>query len=249
MNDLVTVIMPTYNSQRFITESIESVLNQSYGMLQLIIVDDCSNDNTINVVNKYLKLDKRINLVKLEKNSGAGVARNMGLANHNSRYTAFIDSDDIWFPEKLDLQIMFMRENDAAIAHTAYEMIDEYGNSLNRIIDAPFIQDVNAYLKCTKIAMSTSIIDRDKIPDIKFRDIRIRQDANLWIDLLSQGHKAYGLNEVLAKYRVSPNQISGNKLKAAIEVFKLYTGHKSLTLPRAIYSFVNYAINATKKHF
>lgn len=135
-DDLVSIIMPSYNTADFISETIDSVLNQSYKNWELIIVDDCSTDNTDEIIKKYLS-DQRIRYLKNEKNSGAAVSRNYALREAKGKWIAFLDSDDLWLPEKLELQVNFMKYHNYNFSYTSYEEVDENGNSLNRLVTGP----------------------------------------------------------------------------------------------------------------
>ena len=138
MKDKVSIITPCYNSARFISKTIESVLNQTYPYWEMIIVDDCSHDNTKEVVEQYCKLDSRIRLLCLEKNSGsATIPRNKAIEEAEGRFIAFIDSDDLWKPEKLERQLPFFNTSNIAVVYSNYEKIDESGNRYGRVI--PFI--------------------------------------------------------------------------------------------------------------
>lgn len=250
MNSLVSIITPSYKSSNFISYTIESVLAQTYKNWEMIIVDDFSPDNSNQVIEKYCKKDNRIKLVKLEINVGAAQARNKALEFASGRYIAFLDSDDIWYPSKLEKQLVFMQNNNYPISYTSYELIDEEGKSKNHIIEAIDNLNLYDYLKNTIIGFSTSIIDKRLVEDeIKFLDIRIRQDTNLWISLLKKGYKAYGLNEILVKYRVHTNSISANKIRAAKQVWNLYFNIHKFGLFKSLYYFLYYAYNAIKKRF
>ena len=157
MNNKVSVITASYNCAKFIEESIKSVLNQSYEDLELIIVDDCSTDNTEEIVNKYIKQDSRIKFYKLDKNSGAAVVRNKGLEVAKGRFIAFLDSDDIWDKEKLKKQINFMKENNYGFSFTSYRLINEDGSSLNKEIIVPSQITYNQLLKNTIIGCYLAI--------------------------------------------------------------------------------------------
>ena len=130
----VTIIMPSYNSENFIIESIESVLAQTYSNWELIIVDDCSPDDSNKIIAKYIDSDSRIKLIKLQKNSGPAIARNMAIETANSRYIAFLDSDDVWLPNKLEKQIKFMQDNDLAFTYSSYKLVGEDNEGLGLFI-------------------------------------------------------------------------------------------------------------------
>jgi len=248
MNNLVSIITPSYNSKKFIKETIDSVLAQTYQDWEMIIVDDKSQDNSVEYIKDLIKDNHRIKLIELRENVGAAMARNKALEVVRGKYIAFLDSDDIWLPKKLEIQIKFMQEKECPISFTAYQIIDENSYETNHIINTVESLNLKQYLKNTIIGFSTSMINRELIKDeIKFLNIRIRQDTNLWITLLKQDYKAYGINEVLVKYRVHSNSISANKVKAAKGVWNLYFNIHKFGLIKSIYYFSFYAFNAVKK--
>ena len=248
-NYLVSIITPSFNSEKYIKDAILSVINQTYQNWELIIIDDCSTDNSLSIVKSFSRNDSRINYYKNKTNSGAAVSRNLGLEKSLGRFVSFIDSDDIWFPEKLDLQINFMLDNDYIISFTSYGLIDNQGNFLNKIIRSVKEIDYKGYMKNTVIGMSTSMIDTSKTDSFKFINIRTRQDTYLWITLLKRGLKAHGINSVLANYRVRNESISSNKLQAAKRVWFLYYSLENLGYFRSLYFFSFYLFNAVKKRF
>ncbi|KUF42862.1 glycosyl transferase [Myroides marinus] len=244
---LVSIIMPCYNSADFISDSIKSIQAQTFLDWELIITDDCSSDNSFVLVNEIANKDSRIKVCKLERNSGAAVARNKSLSEAKGRFIAFLDSDDLWLPSKLEKQLQFMIDNNYPISFTSYEVLDENLESTNSIISSVKEIDYSGYLKNTIIGMSTSMIDRDKVGSFEFFNIRTRQDTYLWITLLKRGFKAYGIQEILAQYRVRSNSISANKWKAAKRVWYLYYDLEKLGLFKASYYFSCYMFNAIKK--
>jgi teichuronic acid biosynthesis glycosyltransferase TuaG len=249
MNDLVTIITPSYNSEKFIGEAIQSVLNQTYANWEMIIVDDCSTDNTLKLIHEYLKKDARIKLFENGLNCGAAVCRNIGLENATGRFIAFIDSDDLWISNKLELQLNFMLNNNYEISFTNYELVDESSKSLNKSVNSVLKVDYRGYLKNTIIGMSTSMIDSSKTGVFKFTNLRTRQDTYLWISLLKKGFNAYGIDSTLAKYRVRKDSISANKISAAKQVWYLYYSLEKLGFITSVYYFTFYAYNAVKKRF
>lgn len=206
--ELISIITPCYNSNDFISETIDSVINQSYKNWELLIIDDCSTDNSVEIIQKYLEKDSRIKLFINNKNSGAAVSRNLGLLKSSGRFISFIDSDDLWEPLKLEIQINFMLSNNCPISFTNYKLIDEKGVSLNKTIKVVKEIDYYGYLKNTIIGMSTSMIDLTKTKNFEFKNIRTRQDTYLWITLLKRGLIAHGLNTTLVNYRVRKDSIS-----------------------------------------
>ncbi|PIE50797.1 MAG: glycosyl transferase [Flavobacteriales bacterium] len=247
MKDLVSIITPSYNSSDFIEDTINAVLSQTYQNWEMIIVDDCSTDHSVEIIQKYIAQDTRIKLVQNQENKGAAEARNKALSLVKGRFIAFLDSDDLWLPHKLEEQLAFMKKHHYPISFTAYRLIDEQGKDMQKSVQTiPFV-DYNGYMKNTIIGMSTSMIDRNIVEPFKFINLRTRQDTYLWISLLKKGYKAYGLNQVLAIYRVRENSISANKFQAARRVWHLYYGLEKLNFFRAFYYFCHYAYNAFKK--
>lgn len=245
--ELVSIITPSYNSSKFIEDTINSVISQTYGYWELIIVDDCSKDNSVSIIKKYIEKDCRIKLIQNKENKGAAETRNEALKIAKGSFIAFLDSDDLWLPKKIEEQLSFMKKNNYPISFTDYELIDEDGYFLGKVVRTVSSIDYKGYLKNTIIGMSTAMIDTNMIEPFKFVNIRTRQDTYLWITLLKRGHNAYGLNTVLANYRVRKDSISANKLKAARRVWYLYYNLEKLGLVRSAYYFMNYVFNAIKK--
>ena len=247
MNDLVSVIMPLYNSEKFVLDAIESVLLQTYQKWELIVVDDCSTDNSAKLISGILDKDSRVRFVQFEKNMGPAQARNAALELARGRFFAFLDSDDIWHAKKIETQVRFMLKKGAPISFTSYELIDEDNSLKNHVVRSIDRIDQVVYLKNTIIGFSTSMIDTAIVgSDFRMKDIRTRQDASLWITLLGRGFTAYGIDEILTKYRVHPNSISANKLRAVKQVWNLYFNLHNLGFFRSIYYCFFYALNAVK---
>lgn len=179
MEELVSIIMPTYNCANFIDKSIESVINQTYKNWELIIIDDCSTDNTEEIVKKYIKEDSRIIYHKLPTNSGAAVARNHGIAMAKGSYIAFLDSDDLWAKDKLEKQLKFMKDNGYAFTFTSYAQIDENGNPNGVIIRAKEKVDYNGVLLSCPIGNSSVIYNVDILGKFEIPNIRKRNDDAL----------------------------------------------------------------------
>lgn len=238
---LVSVITPAYNAERFIGETIESVLKQTYPHWEMIIVDDKSTDRTVEIVESYVKQDSRIKLIQLEKNSGSAVARNTAMDNAKGRYLAFLDSDDLWMEEKLEKQLKFMQENDIAFSFTKYVRMKENGELTNAISKAPKRVGYHQLMKHCVIGCLTVMIDREKVGEERMVNIRTRQDYAFWLSLMKKGFDAYGLPEVLAKYRLVENSISSNKLKAAKQNWYVYYHIEKQGLLKSLWYFAHYA--------
>ena len=247
VREKVSVITPAYNAERFIEDTIKSVLEQTYENLEMIIVDDCSTDNTEKIIKKYMKLDNRIIYKKLEGNSGAAVVRNAAIEMATGRYIAFLDSDDLWDENKLEKQISFMEENKIGFSFTGYRTMEEDGVLTHKEISVPKEIDYNGLLKNTIIGCLTVIIDKEKVGEFRMPLIRAGQDTATWLSILKKGHKAYSLGESLATYRLVKGSISSNKFKALKRTWNLYVNIEKLGLIKSTYYFINYALNAIIK--
>tara|TARA_B100001758_G_C18367742_1_gene589516 strand:+ start:127 stop:876 length:750 start_codon:yes stop_codon:yes gene_type:complete len=244
-NTLVSIITPSFNSERFIRMCIESVLIQTYNNWELIIIDDCSIDSSLEVIKSYD--DERIIVTRLEKKSGAAKARNIGIRKAQGRYIAFLDSDDLWHPHKLEKQISFMSKNNIAFSFTTYQLISEDGLRILNVIKAPIRITYHSYLKNTIIGCLTVIIDRNKTGDFEMPNIRSSHDMALWLLIMKRGFFAYGLNENLAQYRKVSLSNTANKIKAAIDVWKVYREFEKLSFVYSSWCLLNYIFNAIKK--
>lgn len=200
MGDLVSIIMPSYNCGKYIQESLESVFSQTYQNWELIIVDDCSTDNTTEIVNNLIPVDERIQFYQNASNSGAAISRNKALRQAKGRWIAFLDSDDIWEPEKLEKQVRFMEQNGYAFSYTCYQEIDENSNLTGVIIRGPKrITKKGMYCFCWPGCL-TVIYDREIVGDICINDIKKNNDYAMWLKVCKKA-ECYFLDECLAKYR------------------------------------------------
>lgn len=241
--ELVSIIMPAYNCGDFIGITLDSVINQSYENWEVIVVDDCSTDNTADAVQEYIKKNNRIKYHKLEKNSGAAVARNKAVDLANGKYMAFLDSDDVWFPEKLAKQIGFMEENDYGFTCTSYTKIDEKGKYLNRTIVAQPKRDYDGVLK-TCPGNSTVIYNAEKLGKFKIPDIKKRNDYVMWLQVIKKEKYLYGIEEPLGSHRIRIEGISSNKKSLVGYHWKVYREIENLSLLKSSYLIV-YWVMAT----
>jgi glycosyltransferase involved in cell wall biosynthesis len=237
----VSIITPSHNCSAFISETIQSVLNQSFSDWEMIIVDDCSTDNSVEVIQSFVELDSRIKLIQLSENSGAAVARNRAIEAAQGRYIAFLDSDDLWLPYKLEKQLAFMQSNDYPFSYAAYDKIDENGQVFGHI-GVPEKVCYSDLLKMCSIGCLTAMYDTAYFGKVYMPLIRKRQDLGLWLRLLKRTDYAYGLNETLAQYRVRTDSISANKANAAKFTWRLYRDVEGLNLFKASYYFSHYAV-------
>ena len=231
MYGLVSIIMPSYNTGRFIAESIQSVLAQTYTNWELIIVDDASIDNTDEIVNRVIQSGaqaeskdfvKRIHYLKNEKNSGAAVSRNRALAQAKGKWVAFLDSDDLWAPEKLEKQLKFMVENGYAFSYSCYEEVDENGKPNGTQVCGPkHITKTGMFNYCWPGCL-TVMYNREVVGDIQIADIRKNNDYAIWLKACCKAD-CYLLSETLASYRKRGGSISNHSYVALIKWhYKLY---------------------------
>lgn len=247
-NELVSIITPVYNCEKLINKTIESVMNQTYQNWELLLIDDCSLDNSEKIIKEYVEKDIRIKYYKLDQNSGAAVARNRALKESKGRFIAYLDADDLWKKEKLEKQIDFMLKNNYAFTCTDYEKITEEGKSL-KIIKIPTKVNYELFLRNTIIQTVGVMVDT-KITGkelLVMPLIRRRQDAATWCKLLKNGYDCYECPENLSYYRVVNNSLSSNKLKAVKMNWYWYRKIEKLPLWKTCYCFVGYAFNAVKK--
>lgn len=236
---LVSVIMPCFNSSKTISFSINSVLNQFYSNWELIIIDDNSTDDTTKIVEEFCKVDTRIKFFKTEFNSGSPTKpRNLGIEKAKGRFIAFLDSDDLWEPEKLESQLVIFDDNNVAIVFSNYEKINENGFSCNRIIKSPLVIDYKKLLQGNVIACCTCVYDTLKVGKRFFLN-QGHEDYAMWLDILRNGFIAKNTNLVSAKYRVRKSSVSSNKLRSIKWVYEIFSRNENFSTCKSIfYTFI-----------
>lgn len=244
---LVSIVTPVYNAERFLKETIISIREQSYKNWELLLIDDCSNDNSSKIIKEFQKIDSRIRYIKLEKNSGASVSRNIGIKNAKGRFIAFADSDDLWEPKKLEIQINYMLKNKYGFTFTSYRYMKENGVKTNKVAKAPFKINYNGLLKNTIIGCSTVVIDKDIIGEFEMPLVRRGQDTAAWLQILRKEKYAYGIQMDLVNYRLVGNSLSSNKIKALKRTWNTYRNVEKLNIFKCSYVFCFYIYNAIKK--
>lgn len=247
MTKLVSIITPSYKSERFISQTIESVLAQTYQNWEMIIVDDMSPDNSNDIIEQYIQKDTRIKLIKLDKNSGPAVARNRAIKEAKGRYIAFLDADDLWHKDKLEKQIKFMNDNDLSFTYSSYDLIDEDNSNLGRFITKDEIT-YHSMLRTCSVGCLTAIYDTMKLDKVYMPDILKRQDYGTWLKILKNIKSTKGISEPLATYRILNNSVSSNKFKASIYQWKIYREVEKLSLAKSMYYFVQYAYYGLRKY-
>lgn len=245
MDNLVSIIVPVYNAGAFIEDTIRMVLAQTYTQWELLLVDDCSKDDSRAKIEAFCGQDERIRLIARERNGGAAEARNMGMDNAGGRYIAFLDADDVWLPEKLEKELRFMEEKNAAFAFTAYEFGDEAARGTGKIVNVPETLTYKEALSRTVIFTTTVIFDLTRIDKKMIQMPNVAsEDTATWWKVLRCGYTAYGLNEVLAVYRRPAGSLSSNKFIAIKRIWNLYRNEEKLSLPVTIRCFLGWALGA-----
>ncbi len=244
MGDLVSIIIPVYNAAEYIGETIESVLAQTYREWELLLVDDGSVDKSCEIMERYAKNDERIRVI-CKANEGAAKARNTGVEKANGRYIAYLDADDLWTPDKLEKEIAFAKENNAAFCFTGYEFADEKGRGTGKIVKVPGTLTYKQAMKNTTIFTSTVLFDLTKLSkaDIMMPVVK-SEDTALWWKVLKQGNIAYGLNENLVKYRRVAHSLSSNKWEAVKRIWNLYRRQEGLPVIKSAFYFIFWAVRA-----
>ena|SRR6218665_866563 len=222
MNELVSIIVPTYNTEKFIRSTIESVQKQTYVNWEMILADDASTDNTVSIIEEFAQKDNRIKLFKLSENRGNGFARNTALEKATGKYIAYLDADDLWFPEKLEKQIQFLKANNLHFTFSFYDSIDEEGNNLNRRVESPNPLTYKELFFCNYVGNLTAIYDADYFGKIILETTQKRQDWRIWLTILKQIKIAKPVAEPLAFYRIRKDSVSSSKFKLIKHNFGVY---------------------------
>lgn len=244
---LVSIIVPVYNAGAFLRDTIKTVLKQTYTDWELLLINDCSTDNSYEIYSEYD--DNRIIWIDLERNSGAALARNTGINNCRGDYICFLDSDDLWEVTKLEKQIDFMTNSNCDFSYTGYEFADENGYPNGKIVRVPTKITYKQSLKNTTIWTSTVMFNMKSLTkeDIFMPNVRRGQDTATWWKVLKKTHYAYGIDMVLSYYRRTPNSLSSNKIKALKRTWNLYRNVERFGIFKSLYYFAFYISNAVKR--
>lgn len=257
--NLVSIIVPVYNAGNYIEETIRMVEAQTYQDWELLLIDDCSADNSRAVIEAYIKErgqklsseeqnKKEIRLIRHAENGGAARTRNTGIAEAQGRYIAFLDADDIWMPDKLTREVEFLQEKQAAFVFTSYEFGDEQAMGTGKIVHAPEFLTYEKALSSTVIFTSTVLIDTEKTgKGLVYMPLVKSEDTALWWKLLKNGFTAYGLDEVLVIYRRPAKSLSSNKLEAIRRIWYLYRKEEKLPLVKSCVCFMLWAYRAARR--
>ena len=246
---MISIVTPCYNAEHTISETIESVIAQTYTDWELLVVDDCSTDKSAEIIKNFQLKDDRIKYFKLEVNSKVAAARNFGVTKAKGEYIAFVDSDDLWLPEKLAIQVDTLNTHNTAICCTSFLRMDDNGKNLNQIISVPNSLSFYKYLKTTPIGFSTLLIDRSKIEIPTFVTMKLHEDMLFICHLYDQVKEIVGIEKPLMRYRVQKESLSSNKIKAAKQVFFIYRHYLKFNILKSVFLFTNYALNSVLKRF
>lgn len=239
----ISIIIPMHNSAKHINQCINSILNQTYKNWEIIVIDDASEDESVELVKKYN--DNRIKIIELKENVGAGLARNKGIEVANGDYICFLDSDDYWVLDKLEKQIKLMEQNNYTFIYGGYDYLK---NGIRKKAKVPSSLNYNQLLKNHSIFTSTVMLNMEhlKKEDIFMPDLRRGQDMATWWKILKKGIVAHGITETLAIYRVGEVSLSSNKLNAIKRTWNLFK-NEDLKYFKRLYCFSCYALNAVKR--
>lgn len=246
MQEKISIIVPVYNAENYIEETIRSVLAQDYENWELLLVENGSTDNSIEKIRQFE--DPRIQLIIMDGNAGAAKARNEGMRRAMGTYVGYLDADDLWQPDKLSRQVAFMKEKKAAFCFTGYEFGDEFAVGTGKIVKVPETLRYKQALSNTTIFTSTVLFDTRLISkeDLYMPDVK-SEDSALWFQVLRGGLTAYGLNENLVTYRRPGKSLSSNKFEALKRIWNLYRKQEKLNLFYSSFLFVGWAVRAVKR--
>ena len=244
---LVSIIMPNYNSEKYIEATIKSVLAQTYQNWELLFVDDYSSDTSLELANAFQ--DKRIHIFSMNENSGAALARNKAIKEANGRCIAFLDSDDLWTPDKSEKQITYMQNNGIAFSYTDYEVLNENNTIVSTFKPRLDVCKYKDILKHNHIGCLTVIYDSDKLGKVFMPTNAIkREDMACWLSILKKGEEAHCLHECLAQYKVHSNSVSSNKLKMMKYQWQVYRKVEKLSSLKSLYYLLHWAILGVLKY-
>lgn len=242
----VSIVVPVYNAASYLKQTVEMVKKQTFSDWELWLVNDCSTDGSAAVMEQLAEEDERIHLLHQSVNGGAAMARNAGIDKSRGRYLAFLDADDVWHPEKLEKELAFLKEKQAAFVCTSYEFGDEDGNGTGKIVHVPPMLTYRKALSRTVIFTTTVMMDLEKLPRelVHMPDVK-SEDTAAWWQILRAGYPVYGLDETLAVYRRPKKSLSSNKFAAMQRIWNLYRRQEKLGIIASSWYFCFWALRAT----
>lgn len=245
---MVSVIMPAYNASKTIHEAIESVIGQTYSDWELIVINDCSKDDTLDILKTYAKDDARIKIINNDVNSGVSISRNRGVQAAAGEYIAFLDSDDMWRNDKLQKQTDLMNRKKAVISYTASSFINEVGQTYGYVMPAENRTNLDTLLKKNLLSCSSVMIRASIMKKIKMPGDEMHEDYYVWIKVLRKFKYAYGINEPLLIYRMSSNSKSSGRIRSARMIYNTYraVGYDRMI---SLYFMLRYTWHSVSKRF
>ncbi len=248
INPLVSVIIPAYNSEKYIEETLLSAISQTYVNIEIIVVNDSSNDETLNKICEFQNQDSRILLIDSPINEGVSASRNKGVNLSKGEYICFLDADDIWKPEKIEMQLLQVLNKKCDFCYTAYSIMSEDKSIIKECVKVPNTTNYKKLLRSNYIACSTVMVKRELLINREFEKIR-HEDYILWLKLAKNQAHMIGVNTPLMLYRKHEKSISSNKLKSATWVWNIYRNVENLNIVSSIICFISYTFNGIIKHF
>jgi len=246
---MISVIIPAYNAEKYLCESVNSALQQTHRDIEIIIIDDKSSDNTLSIASSLADHDRRVKILSNPQNLGVANARNAGIAAATGDYIAFLDADDIWVPDKLAKQLNKLESEKLDLCYTAYGFIDAEGNPFGKLYRVPEKISFAELLKENVIGCSTVLFRRKLSEHTKMRAEYSHEDYVFWLELLRGGAGAGGIDEPLMLYRKTAGGRSFNKFNSAKNRFKIYRDFLGMRIPASVICLVSYAVHGVKKHW
>ena len=247
---LKPIVVPVYRAERYIEETMDCVRAQTYPHWELLLVEDCGPDRSREIIEQYIQRtgDTRIRMLTYSTNLGAARARNLGVNEAKGRYLAYLDADDLWTPDKLEKELAFLKEKQAAFVFTGYEFADENGKGTGKIVRVPATITYKEALKNTTIFTSTVMFDMEQLSKEQLQMPQIKsEDTALWWRILREGYVACGLDQNLVKYRRAGKSLSSNKLEALRRIWNLYRKAEGMSVPNSAWHFCFWAVRAVKR--
>ena len=245
--DLVTVIIPYYKKKNYIVQSVESAISQTYRNLEIIIIYDNESDSELDYIKSLRNRDFRIKLIINETNIGAGESRNKGIKFSKGKYISFLDADDLWEKNKIKTQLLFMQNGKCSISHTSYKMINEENNLIgNR--KARNFYNYKDIIKSCDIGLSSVMLKKEIMSnDIKFSNLKTKEDFYLWLKILKKGIKIFAIDEELLTWRKTKNSLSGSTFQKLSDGFKIYNKYMGYNYFISLYYLICLSLNYLKK--
>lgn len=246
--EMVSIIIPVFNSEKYLEDTINCIINQTYQNYEAIFVDDFSKDNSVRIIEKHMKANSKFKLIKINNHIGVSRCRNIAIRNAKGRYITFLDSDDIWQNEKLEKQLEFIKRKKVGFVYCSFRALNNEGTKIGKKINIPQKLNYKKALLNTRILTITAMIDLNVIPKrYCYMPNVMNEDMATWWKILKKGYVAYGQNEVLAYYRKSKKSRSSKKMKTAFYRWKLYRDVEKISIFKSMFCFINYSINAVWK--